>query len=95
MQILVDSNNLIVGYADIGGIDGGIEVSNSILPNDFVPLFKPYKFLFTDGKVEYNKDYDEDEKSKQLKNENISLAEKVVKLEEELQKLKNGINPPE
>lgn len=95
MQILVNSENLIVGYADIGGIEGGIDIDKSILPNDFIPQFKPQKFQYEDGKIEYNKNFVDNTEADILKNDNTTLVEKIVKLESELQELKNKITPPE
>ncbi|WP_440868127.1 DUF2977 domain-containing protein [Staphylococcus shinii] len=95
MQISVNDENLIVGYADVGGIEGGIEIDNSIIPSDFILMFRPRKFQYIDGKIQYNKEYDNNEDSTQLKNDNASLTEKVARLEAELQELKNSINPPE
>ena len=95
MQILVNNEDLIVGYADVGGIEGGIEINNSIVPSDFIPLFKPNKFQYIDGKIDYNKNFIDNTESNALKTDNMTLIEKVAKLEAELQELKNNITPPE
>ena len=93
MQIKVDGDNLIVGYADVGGIEGGIEIDNSILPSDFILMFRPRKFQYVDGKIQYSKEYDNNEDSTQLKTDNASLTEKVARLESEIELLKSQINP--
>ena len=59
MIILVDKNNLITSFASAGGIEGGIEISDSILPDTFVEEFKPCKFKYEDGKISYNHEYTE------------------------------------
>lgn len=61
MIIILNSNNEIIGYASTGGIEGGIEVSNSILPDTFVAEFKPKKFKYENGKVINNPNYIENE----------------------------------
>ena len=95
MRISLNSNNEIIGYAIVGDLEGSIEINNSILPSDFIPFFKPNKFRYIDGRVEYNNSFIDDSESTRLINENISLVEKVAKLESELEELKNNITPPE
>ena len=98
MQILVNNEDLIVGYADVGGIEGGIEVSDSILPDTFVVEFKPHKFKYENGIVSYNRLFSDNEEAAQLKNLNKSLEEKIKILEQkvvELEEIVNVIQTPE
>lgn len=98
MQIKLNDENLIVGYADVGGIEGGIEVSDSILPDIFVAEFKPCKFKYENGVVSYNRLFSDNEEANQLKSLNKSLEEKIKVLEQkvaELEEIVNVIQTPE
>lgn len=92
MIILVDKNNLIVSFASAGGVEGGIEISNSILPDTFVAEFKPNKFKYEDGVVSYNRSFSDNEEATQLKSVNESLEEKIKVLEQEVAELKEIVN---
>lgn len=60
MQVLVDDCNIITAFATVGGFDGGIEVDDSIVPQEFVSYFKPRRYLYNEGKIELNSDFEED-----------------------------------
>lgn len=60
MQISLDKNNLIVGFAEVGGIDRGIEIDESILPDGFVNSFNKNKYKYIDGEIIYNNELKED-----------------------------------
>ena len=62
MIILVDKNNLITSFATAGSIEGGVKISDSILPDTFVAEFKPCKFKYENGEVKLNPNYHEEEK---------------------------------
>lgn len=91
MQILVE-DNIIVAFADVGDFDNGIEISDSILPDTFTQEFKSGKFKYEGGIVSYNNNY-KDEETKQLKNVNISLEDKVKLLEKRITELENSQTP--
>ena len=95
MQILTDNKNLIIGYAEVGSLEGGIEILNPVLPDTFISEFKSCKFKYEDGVVSYNKDFVDGEANTQLKMENVSLEEKVKILEEEVRQLKELVTQPE
>lgn len=59
MQILTDNKNLIIGYAEVGGFEDGIDIERSILPDTFIAEFKPCKFKYENGKISYNHEYTE------------------------------------
>lgn len=90
MIISVDKDNLIVAYAEVGGLEGGIEISNSILPDTFIAEFKNKKFKYENGIVSYNKNY-VDEVSADLKSSNESLEDKVKTLEDRVKELEDII----
>ena len=98
MQILLDKNNLIVGFAEVGSLEGGIEILNPVLPDTFISEFKSCKFKYEDGVVSYNKDFVDGEANTQLKSVNESLEEKIKVLEQkvaELEEIVNVIQTPE
>lgn len=59
MKILVNHNYEIVQYATVGGFEGDIEINNGILPSNFIESFKPRYFLYKDGEVKLNANYEE------------------------------------
>ncbi|WP_341636371.1 DUF2977 domain-containing protein [Staphylococcus casei] len=59
MQILVDKNDLIISYALIGGFENGIEINEDKIPINFVENFKPNYFLYKDGEIKVNTNYEE------------------------------------
>lgn len=46
MQIVIDTNNVISGYATVGNLIDGIEISQDILPEDFFDT--SYKYCYTE-----------------------------------------------
>lgn len=89
MQILLDKENYIIGYADVGGLEGGIEIDNAILPDTFKVEFKRCKFKYEDGQVVYNQKFIDNEENARLKVDNLSLEEKVKLLEQRISELEN------
>lgn len=59
MQISLDKNNLIVGFAEVGGFEDGIEIDDSIIPQDFIQMFKPKYFLYQNEQIVVNPNYEE------------------------------------
>lgn len=60
MQILVNENNLIISFAVVGGFENGIEIDDSIVPQGFISYFKPKRYLYKEGTIELNKDFEEE-----------------------------------
>ena len=58
MKLQLDDNNLIIGYTDYGDLNGSIEFTG-ILPEGFKENFKQNFYLFKDGKIVVNDDYQE------------------------------------
>lgn len=61
MQIKVNEDNIITSFAFIGGIDGGIEIDDSILPDGFVNIFGKNRYKYIDGEVVFNNNIEEEE----------------------------------
>lgn len=92
MIILVDKNNLITSFAIAGSIEGGVEISDSILPDTFTAEFKPCKFKYENGTVFYNRLFSDNEEATQLKSVNESLEEKIKVLEQEVAELREIVS---
>lgn len=51
-QVVIDKNNIILGYSIGGYVDGGINIDEDI-PDDFIPE----KYRLDDGKIVENPDF--------------------------------------
>ncbi len=64
MQILLNQYNEIIAYAVVGGIEReGYEtviIEDVQVPNSFRETFKPRYFLYKDGEVKVNTNYEEE-----------------------------------
>lgn len=57
MELSVDKNNLITSYAITGGFDGGVEIDDSIVPQDFTQNYKPKYYLYQNEQILVNPNY--------------------------------------
>ncbi|MDW4283500.1 DUF2977 domain-containing protein [Staphylococcus saprophyticus] len=60
MRILINKNNEIIDYAIVGSLDGDFEIDDSIVPQGFIVHFKPSRYLYKEGTIEVNSDFEED-----------------------------------
>lgn len=60
MRILINKNNEIIDYAIVGSLDGDFEIDDSIVPQDFMLYFKPKRYLYNEGAIELNSDFEEE-----------------------------------
>ena len=64
MQILLNQNNEIIAYAVSGGIEREgyetVTIENNSIPKSFRQSFKPKYFLYKDGEVKVNANYEEE-----------------------------------
>lgn len=67
MNIKVE-NDLILSYAIIGNIDDSIEISDEIIPSNFIDDFKPKKYKYVNEQIVLNGNYQEDEQPIQQPN---------------------------
>lgn len=58
MKLQLDDSNLIIGYTNYGDLSESIEFTG-ILPEDFEENFKQKFYLFKDGEIVVNNDYQE------------------------------------
>lgn len=60
MRILINKKNEIIDYAIVGSLDGDFEIDDSIVPQGFIVHFKPKRYLYNEGTIEVNSDFEED-----------------------------------
>ncbi len=58
MQLQVNEKHEITGYATVGGFVGGIEAEASSLPEGFEESFAPGKYLYENGQIVENPNYE-------------------------------------
>lgn len=57
MQILVNNDNEIIGYATIGGFEDGIDVENDNIPQGFTQNYKTRYYLYQNEQIVVNPNY--------------------------------------
>ena len=72
MKIKV-SNGLIMSYAIVGNIDNSVEISDDIIPQDFLFNFKPKKYKYESGKIVLNENYSSGNNEQPIQPPNISM----------------------
>ena len=60
MRILINKKNEIIDYAIVGSLDGDFEIDDSIVPQGFIVHFKPTRYLYNEGTIELNSDFEEE-----------------------------------
>lgn len=60
MELLVNSNDEILAYTTVGGIDRGQEYNGDI-PDDFEDNFKPSYYILKNDEISINPNYEEPE----------------------------------
>lgn len=83
MQLQVNEKHEITGYATVGGFIGGIEAEASSLPEGFEESFAPGKYLYENGQVMENPNYESPQPAQEPE-ESAALEERVSDLEEAL-----------
>ncbi|WP_445815483.1 DUF2977 domain-containing protein [Staphylococcus aureus] len=69
MKITVNDKNEVIGYVNTGGLRNSLDVDDNNVPIKFKEEFEPRKFVFTNGEIKYNnnfeKEYDSNTPSQQ------------------------------
>ena len=73
MKIKV-SNGLIMSYAIVGNIDNSVEISDDIVPYDFLLNFKPKKYKYEGGQIVLNENYSSGNNEQPMQPPNISMS---------------------
>lgn len=73
MEILLNDKNEILSFALVGGFDNGIQINE--YPEDFISYFKPKFFIYSDGDIKINPNFEEDNIfDKPIINNNIDFS---------------------
>ena len=83
MQLQINEKHEITGYATVGGFVGGTEAEASSLPEGFEESFAPGKYLYENGQIVGNPNYELSEPAPEPE-ERATLEERVSDLEEAL-----------
>lgn len=73
MKIQVNSSYEIISFASIGGLGNSIEISDDIVPYDFLLNFKPKKYKYEGGQILLNENYSSGNNEKPIQSPNISM----------------------
>ncbi|EMJ5507586.1 DUF2977 domain-containing protein [Staphylococcus aureus] len=72
MKITVNDKNEVIGYVNTGGLRNSLDVDDNNVPIKFKEEFEPRKFIFTNGEVKYNSNFDKEETSNAPNQQNAS-----------------------
>ncbi|HDM8559895.1 TPA: DUF2977 domain-containing protein [Staphylococcus aureus] len=72
MKITVNDKNEVIGYVNTGGLRNSLDVDDNNVPIKFKEEFEPRKFVFTNGEVKYNNNFEKEETSNTPSQQNAS-----------------------
>ncbi|HDJ7514818.1 TPA: DUF2977 domain-containing protein [Staphylococcus aureus] len=72
MKITVNDKNEVIGYVNTGGLRNSLDVDDNNVPIKFKEEFEPRKFVFTNGEIKYNNNFEKEETSNTLGQQNAS-----------------------
>ncbi|HCZ5699365.1 TPA: DUF2977 domain-containing protein [Staphylococcus aureus] len=72
MKITVNDKNEVIGYVNTGGLRNSLDVDDNNVPIKFKEEFEPRKFVFTNGEIKYNNNFEKEETSNTLSQQNAS-----------------------
>lgn len=84
MRILLNDNDEIIGYAIVGGLEGDFEVSDEIIPSGFKEDFEPRRFIYSNGAIIYNKNYN----SPPVEQQPPNYEQRISELERQMKEIK-------
>ncbi len=58
MKITVNDKNEVIGYVNTGGLRNSLDVDDNNVPIKFKEEFEPRKFVFTNGEIKYNSNFE-------------------------------------
>ncbi|HDZ3365348.1 TPA: DUF2977 domain-containing protein, partial [Staphylococcus aureus] len=62
----------VIGYVNTGGLRNSLDVDDNNVPIKFKEEFEPRKFVFTNGEVKYNNNFEKEETSNTPSQQNAS-----------------------
>ncbi|EOB8628954.1 DUF2977 domain-containing protein [Staphylococcus aureus] len=63
MKITVNDKNEVIGYVNTGGLRNNLDVDDNNVPIKFKEEFEPRKFVFTNGEIKYNNNFEKEDDS--------------------------------
>lgn len=63
MKITVNEKNEVIGYVNTGGLRNSLDVDDNNVPIKFKEEFEPRKFVFTNGEIKYNSNFEKEDDS--------------------------------
>ncbi|HHC8015704.1 TPA: DUF2977 domain-containing protein [Staphylococcus aureus] len=61
MKITVNDKNEVIGYVNTGGLRNSLDVDDNNVPIKFKEEFEPRKFIFTNGEIKYNNNFEKED----------------------------------
>ncbi|MBU7137147.1 DUF2977 domain-containing protein [Staphylococcus aureus] len=61
MEITVNDKNEVIGYVNTGGLRNSLDVDDNNVPIKFKEEFEPRKFVFTNGEIKYNNNFEKED----------------------------------
>ncbi|HHW9519400.1 TPA: DUF2977 domain-containing protein [Staphylococcus aureus] len=61
MKITVNYKNEVIGYVNTGGLRNSLDVDDNNVPIKFKEEFEPRKFVFTNGEIKYNSNFEKED----------------------------------
>ncbi|NDP97524.1 DUF2977 domain-containing protein [Staphylococcus aureus] len=72
MKITVNDKNEVIGYVNTGGLRNSLDVDNNNVPIKFKEEFEPRKFVFTNGEIKYNSNFEKEDSTNVSNQQNAS-----------------------
>ncbi|NGG05613.1 DUF2977 domain-containing protein [Staphylococcus aureus] len=80
MKITVNDKNEVIGYVNTGGLRNSLDVDDSNVPIKFKEEFEPRKFVFTNGEIKYNSNFEkEDDSNKSSQQTALDLSDEELR----------------
>lgn len=61
MKVTVNDKNEVIGYVNTGGLRNSLDVDDNNVPIKFKEEFEPRKFVFTNGEIKYNSNFEKED----------------------------------
>ncbi|UXT55737.1 DUF2977 domain-containing protein [Staphylococcus aureus] len=72
MKIKVNDKNEVIGYVNTGGLRNSLDVDDNNVPIKFKEDFEPRKFVFTNGEIKYNSNFEKEDSTNASSQQNTS-----------------------
>ncbi|HDJ2134411.1 DUF2977 domain-containing protein [Staphylococcus aureus] len=72
MKITVNDKNEVIGYVNTGGLRNSLDVDDNNVPIKFKEEFEPRKFVFTNGEIKYNNNFEKEDSTNVSNQQNAS-----------------------